>query len=151
MISLSISFLTCLSAFFRSRHNLGLEILALRQQLGVLKRKQPLPRLRIQDLVFWILLRHLRPAWSSVLIIVKPETVVAWHRAGSRLFWRLRSRPKYLGRPKIDAEVRALILRMVEENSTWGAPRIHGDDIPQFITLPNHVRIPAYAEMFLLS
>ena len=61
------------------------------------------------------------------MVIVKPETVVAWHRAGFRLFWRLRSRPKRLGRPKIDAEVRALIRRMVNENPSWGAPRIHGE------------------------
>ena len=119
--------LTCLSAFFRSRCNLALEILALRQQLGVLKRKRPHPRLRIQDRIFWTLLRRLWPAWSHVLVIVKPETVVAWHRAGFRLYWRLRSKPKTPGRPKLDAEVRALIRRMVKENSTWGAPRIHGE------------------------
>jgi putative transposase len=122
-----LGFLTCLNSFFRSRYNLSLEILALRQQLGVLKRKNPRPRLRMQDRIFWILLRRLWPAWSNVLIIVKPETVVAWYRAGFRLFWRLRSHPKSLGRPKIDAELRALIGRMVEENPTWGAPRIHGE------------------------
>jgi putative transposase len=82
MISFFIGFLTCLSAFFRSRYNLGLEILALRQQLGLLKRKHPRPRLQNQDRTFWILLRRLWPAWSYVLVIVKPETVVAWHRAG---------------------------------------------------------------------
>jgi hypothetical protein len=127
MMPFSFGFLTFLSGFFHSRYNLGLEILALRQQLGVLKRKNPRPRLRMQDRTFWILLRHLWPSWSKVLVIVKPETVVAWHRAGFRLFWRLRSRPKSLGRPKIDAEVRALIRRMVNENPSWGAPRIHGE------------------------
>ena len=96
MVSFFISFLTCLSAFFRSRYNLGLEILALRQQLGILKRKQPHPRLRIHDRILWILLRRLWPAWSNILIIVKPETVIAWHRAGFRLFWRRRSRPRAL-------------------------------------------------------
>jgi putative transposase len=108
MIPFFLSFLTCLSAFFRSRYNLGLEILALRQQLGILKRKSSRPRLRTQDRIFWILLRRLWPAWSNVLVIVKPEAVVAWHRAGFRLFWRLRSRPKRLGRPQVDAEVRTL-------------------------------------------
>jgi hypothetical protein len=127
MIFFFISFLACLNAFFRSRYNLSLEILALRQQLGVLKRKQPRPRLRFHDRIFWILLRRLWPAWSNVLVIVKPETVVAWHRAGFRLFWRLRSRPKSRGRPKVDAEIRALIRRMVNENPFWGAPRIHGE------------------------
>ena len=109
MISFFIDFLACLSALVRSRYNLGLEILALRQQLGVLKRKHPRPQLQLQDRLFWILLRRLWPAWRHALVIVKPETVVAWHRAGFRLFWRLRSRPKSLGRPKIDAEVRTLI------------------------------------------
>jgi hypothetical protein len=65
--------------------------------------------------------------WSHVLVIVKPETVVAWHRVGFRLFWRLRSRPKRLGRPQVDAEVRTPIRRMVNENPCWGAPRIHGE------------------------
>jgi putative transposase len=127
MIPFFICFLTCLSAFFRSRYNLGLEILALRQQLGLLKRKIPRPRTRIQDRIFWILLRRLWPAWQNILVIVKPETAVAWHRAGFRLFWRLRSRPKSPGRPKVNAEVRSFIRRMAKENSTWGAPRIHGE------------------------
>jgi putative transposase len=127
MIRFFLGFLTCLSAFVRSRYSLGLEILALRQQLVVLKRKIPRPRLRIQDRIFWILLCRLWPAWSHVLVIVKPESVVAWHRAGFRLFWRLRSCSRNLGRPRIDAEVRALIRRMVKENSTWGAPQIQGE------------------------
>ena len=127
MIPVFIGFLTCFSAFFRSRYNLALEILALRQQLGIMKRKVPRPQLRTQDRIFWILLRRLWPAWRHALVIVKPETVVAWHRAGFRLFWRLRSRPKSLGRPKIDAEVRTLIRRMANENPCWGAPRIHGE------------------------
>ena len=119
--------MTCLSAFFRSRYNLSLEILALRQQLSVLERKHPRPRQRMRDRMFWILLRRFWPSWRNVLVIVKPETVVAWHRAGFRLFWRLRSRPKSLGRPIVNAEVRALILQMVKENPSWGAPRIHGE------------------------
>jgi putative transposase len=127
MISFLIGLLTCLGAFFRSRYNLGLEILALRQQLGVLKRKNPRPRLRIEDRIFWTLLRRLWPAWRRVLVIVKPETVVAWHRAGFRLFWRLRSRSRALGRPQIDRKVLALIRRMANENPSWCAPRIHGE------------------------
>ena len=127
MIAFVTGFLNCLSAFFRSRSSLALEILVLRQQLGVLKRGQPRPRLKIQDRMFWVLLRRLWPAWKRVLVIVKPETVVAWDRAGFRLFWRLRSRAKALGRPKLNAEVRALIRRIASENSSWGAPRIHGE------------------------
>ena len=76
MTPLLCSFFTCLSAFFRSRNNLGLEIIALRQQMGVLKRKNARPRLRIQDHIFWILRRRLWTAWKNVLVIVKPETVI---------------------------------------------------------------------------
>ncbi len=115
MIPLFVGLLTFLSAFLRSRCSLGLEILALRQQLCVLKRKRPRPRLRTQDRMFWILLRWLWPAWSNVLVVVRPETVVAWHRAGFRLFWRLKSRTKDHGRPKIDCEIRSLIQKMLEE------------------------------------
>lgn len=127
MIPFFLMFFPWLSAFFPSRYSLSLEILALRQQLCVLKRENPRPRLRIQDRLLWIFLRRLWPAWASVLVIVRPQTVVAWRRAGVRLFWRLRSRAKRLGRPKIDAGVRVLIQRMAEENPTWGAPRVHGE------------------------
>jgi transposase InsO family protein len=127
MIPFFIGALAFVTAFLRSRYSLGLEIVALRQQLGVLKRKHTRPRLRIRDRIFWILLRRYWPGWSSALVIVRLETVVAWHRAGFRLFWRLKSRPKKFGRPRIDAEIRALIRRMVEENAGWGAPRVHGE------------------------
>jgi len=127
MIPYFADILLFLLSFFRSRYHLGLEILALRQQLGVLNRKRPHPRFKRIDRLFWVLLRHLWPSWSNILIIVKPETVVAWHRAGFRLFWRLRSRCQNLGRPKINNDIRALIRQMVQENPSWGAPRIHGE------------------------
>jgi putative transposase len=127
MIQYFLEFFSLLSSFFRSRHNLGLEILALRQQLGVLTRKHPRPRLEMKDRLFWILLHRLWPAWTGALVIVKPETVVGWHRAGFRLFWRLRSRTKNPGRSKITAEIRSAIQKMAEENASWGAPRIHGE------------------------
>ena len=126
MIPFFLGLLTCLTAFLRSRCSLSLEIIALRQQLGILKRKNPHPRLHIRDRIFWILLRRFGSAWSNAIVIVKPETVVAWHRAGFRLFWRLRSSAKK-GRPKTDAELRRLIKRMALENPTWGAPRIHDE------------------------
>jgi putative transposase len=100
MIPFFIGFFAFLGAFFHSRYNLGIEILAL---------------------------RRLWPAWTHALVIVKPETVVGWHRAGFRLFWRFRSRSKDLGRPEINDEIRALIRQMVKENPSWGAPRIHGE------------------------
>src|SRR6266567_5786785 len=116
MVSLIVAMLAYLRAFILPRHRLGLGTAALRQQLAVFERKQPRPRLRRVDRAFWVALRHLWSGWADALIIVKPETVVSWHRAGFRLFWRLRSRPKSLGRPKIDAEVRSLIRRMANEN-----------------------------------
>jgi hypothetical protein len=78
------------------------------------------------DRFFWIALRNLWPRWSDVLLIVKPETVVGWHRAGFRLFWRWRSRPRG-GRPRIKDELRTLIRTMATENVGWGAPKIHGE------------------------
>jgi hypothetical protein len=104
----------------------SLEILALRQQVAVLKRKRPRPSLNRLDRFFWTTLRHIWPRWSDVLVIVKPETVVGWHRAGFRLYWRWRSRPRG-GRPKVSEEMRTLIRRMAVENAHWGAPKIHGE------------------------
>jgi putative transposase len=127
MIAYFVGVFIFLSSFFRSRSNLAFEIVALRQQLGVLNRKHPRARLQTADRLFWVLLHRLWPAWRDALVIIKPETVVGWHRAGFRLFWHLRSRSKSRGRPKIAAEIRSAIKRMKEENATWGAPRIHGE------------------------
>ena len=71
-------------------------------------------------------MRHFWSRWSDVLVIVKPETVINWHRAGFRLYWRWRSRPRG-GRPKVTDEIRALIQRLAEENPDWGAPKVHGE------------------------
>src|SRR5262245_28441955 len=78
------------------------------------------------DRLFWTALRLWWPRWSDALIIVKPETVVRWHRAGFRLYWRWRSRQRG-GRPKISLEIRTLIRTMAVENAGWGAPKIHGE------------------------
>lgn len=121
-----MSFFCWLAAFIRSRHDLGLELVALRQQLGVLKRKNPRPKLTLWDRLFWVTFRRLWSRWADVLIVVKPETVVSWHRAGFRLYWGFLSR-RGPGRRKITPELRQLIQRMASENATWGAPRIHGE------------------------
>ena len=91
------------------------------------KRKQPRPKLNRFDRLFWVVVRRIWTNWSEALILVKPDTVVSWHRAGYRLFWRWRSRPHRVGRPKVAEEVRQLIRRMKRENPRWGAPRIHGE------------------------
>ena len=113
-----------LRAFLRTRHDLGLEILALRQQVAVLKRKHPRPRLNNLDRWFWLVLRRMWSRWAEALLVVKPETVVAWHRAGFRLYWRLRSRG---GGRRIGADLFEIVRRMARENPSWGAPRIHGE------------------------
>jgi putative transposase len=111
-----------------SRRELLLEILALRQQLNVLKAGHSRPRLTAPDRVFWVVLRRFWPGWKRALVIVQPETVVAWHRAGFKLYWTWRSRHKArAGRKCVSKETRELIFRMVAENPSRGAPRIHGE------------------------
>ena len=122
-----LAVLVYVSALVSSRHRLALEAVALRQQLAVYKRKQPRPKLRPSDRLFWVVLRRVCKNWSEALILVKPDTVVSWHRAGYRLFWKWRSRSQRVGRPKVAEEVRYLIRRMKKENPSWGAPRIHGE------------------------
>jgi hypothetical protein len=84
MIRFLLAFLSWFGVFFRSRHDLGLELVALRQQVGVLKRKNPRPRLSLWDRLFWLGLRRWWSKWASMLVVVKPDTVVGWHRAGFR-------------------------------------------------------------------
>jgi len=113
---------------FRSRRRLLLENLALRQQLAVLKRRQARPKLSPFDKLFWVLACRFWTDWRRSLLVVTPETVVRWHRAGFRLYWSLISKArKQIGRKKLSTEVRELVFRMVAENSIWGAPRIHGE------------------------
>jgi hypothetical protein len=101
------------------------ENLALRQQLIVFKRRCPRPRLRKADRLFWLCLSNTWKDWRRALIIVKPETVVSWHRKGFRLFWTWISRSKRSGRPETSPEIRGLIRKMAAANPLWGAPRIH--------------------------
>jgi hypothetical protein len=112
---------------FRSRASLEAEILALRHQLTVLRRKAP-KRLAFSrfDRLFFASLYRIAPSVVSALVIVKPETVIRWHRAGFRLFWRWKSRHRG-GRPKVPLEIRQLIRAMSLANPLWGAPRIHGE------------------------
>jgi putative transposase len=79
------------------------------------------------DRLLWVWLSRIWSGWRSALAIVRPETVVAWHRKGFRLFWTWKVRHGQLGRPVISREVRDLIRKMCRENPSWGAPRIHGE------------------------
>jgi transposase InsO family protein len=110
----------------KSRRELALENLALRQQLAVLKRTSKRPALTHADRAFWVALSRLWTGWQHAPILVKPETVIGWHRKGFGLYWTSESRNRG-GRPPIDAEIRSLIGRMARENPTWGAPRVHGE------------------------
>jgi len=112
---------------FSQRGSLLLENLALRQQLAVLKRKHHRPKLTALDRYFWTVISRIWSEWKNSLLILKPETVVAWHRRGFRWYWRLKSKVGPVGRKPISAGVQQLILRMASENPTWGAPRIHGE------------------------
>ena len=109
----------------KSRQDLALENIALRQQVASLKHKCPRPPLTNADRLFWVLLSRIWPAWRSVIHVVQPATVVRWHRQGFRCFWRWKSRHR--GRPKIDPEIRQMIQRMCRANPLWGAPRVHGE------------------------
>ena len=126
MLWFCLAALAGLRVFFQSRADAFLEILALRQQVAVLKRKRPRPRLNGCDRLFWTILRRFWGCWSDALVIVKSETVIGWHRAGFRLYWRWRSRARG-GRPRITQELRDLICRLAKENPDWGAPKIHAE------------------------
>ena len=111
---------------FRSRASLELRLIALQHQLAVLRRQRPgRPQLSSLDRLLWVWLYRVWPQVIDAMILVKPATVVQWHRKGFRLYWHWRSRRP--GRPKIGTEIRALIRRMNRANPLWGAPRIHGE------------------------
>lgn len=118
-------FLYSFVSLFRSRRDLAFENLLLRQQLTVLKKKGVRPQLSVSDRSFWVLGSKLWPKWRDALHIVRPETVIRWHREGFRRHWTRKCRSK--GRPVLDPKVRELIRRMSQANPLWGAPRIHGE------------------------
>ena len=99
------------------------EILALRHQLAVLQRQKKRVRLKTTDRLLWVILSRFWKQWRSVLVIVKPETVIAWHRKGFCLYWRWKSRAGKWGRPRVSVETQALIRQMSKANPLWGAPR----------------------------
>jgi hypothetical protein len=114
-------------AGLKSRRNLLLEILALRHQLLVLSRCSKRPRLTPLDRVLWAWLSQAWGGWKSRLCLVQPSTVLQWHRAGFRLFWRWKSCARNSGRKTIAPSTIHLIGQMSRANPLWGAPRIHGE------------------------
>jgi hypothetical protein len=127
MVALISLWLNVVASLFKSKSRLEAENAALRHQLIVLQRKV---RGRVDftdsDRLFFIQLYRWFPAVLNAISIIRPETLVRWHRAGFRRYWRWKSR-SLGGRPQIDAELRALIRRMSVENVLWGAPHIHGE------------------------
>ena len=106
----------------RLRSELALENLALRQQLAVLNRRHRRPKLRKLDRFFWLLLSRSWERWKETLIIVKPETVLRWHRRRCASYWTRLSRQDGPGRPGKDREIRELIRKMAKSNPLWGCP-----------------------------
>jgi len=127
VLALCLHLLATIRAACRTRAELALENLALGQQLASFRHASPRPRLRLVDRAFWIALSQIWSRWTDALVIVKPDTVVRWHRAGFRLFWRWKSRVRTPAEGVISSEVRQLIRRMAQANATWGAPKIHGE------------------------
>src|SRR5215217_2941862 len=111
---------------FKSRRRLEIENLYLRHQLNIAMRRERRLRLRGVDRAFIIWMTRLWPSLLSLSRVVRPDTILRWHRAGFRAYWRWKSR-RQPGRPKISSELRELIRRMSRENRLWGAPRIHGE------------------------
>ena len=109
-------FLSIAAAVFKDRADLVAENVALRHQLSCLIHRGPRPKIRAVDRVFWVLLSRFWSGWRESLALVKPATVVAWHRKGFKLFWRWKSRKRGPGRPRISAELRRLIIEMAEMN-----------------------------------
>jgi putative transposase len=107
------------------------ENLALHQQIIVLRRIQNRPHIKERDRMFWRVLSNIWPSWRDSLVIVQPETVISWHRKAFRLYWRHKSRGGGRGRPRLDAEVKSLVLKLSSANPLWGAPLggppIHGE------------------------
>jgi hypothetical protein len=127
MIAFLILFLRVLVSPFRTRARLEAEIVLLRHQLNVLRRRvSSKPKLTVADRLLFVWLYRLFPSVLNAVAIINPDTVVRWHRTGFRLYWRWKSRSRG-GRPRVPLEIRRLIREMSLANRLWGAPRIHGE------------------------
>jgi hypothetical protein len=127
MILMILRLLSLIPTTLRHRSDLALENLALCQQLAVFNRRRRRPKLRKLDRFFWVLLSRSWEYWKETLVIVKPETVLRWHRRRFASYWTRLSRHNGPGRPGKDREIRELIRKMAKSNPLWGAPRVHGE------------------------
>jgi transposase InsO family protein len=125
LLNLTTALFRCTLAFFRTRKEQSIVEFALRQQLATYARERSQPRIRPLDRAFWVALFRLWPGWKETLVIVKPETVIRWHRKGFQLYWRTISKRRP-GRPRISKEVQVLIRRLASENG-WRARKIQAE------------------------
>jgi transposase InsO family protein len=125
LLNLTTALLRCALAFFRSRNEQAIVELALRQQLATYAHEKTRPELTPLDRTFWVALFRFWPQWRDTLVIVKPDTVIRWHRKGFRLYWRAISK-RGPGRPPIPEELKTLIRRLASENN-WRARKIHAE------------------------
>ena len=134
MIAIALLLVRMLCDCFKSRSRLEAEIVVLRHQLNVLRLRAPRRLyLRWADRILFVWLYRRFPRTLDAITIVRPETVVRWHRMGFAAYWRWKSRPLG-GRPWVDRQIRDLIRRMSFENPLWGAPKIHGELLKLGIT-----------------
>jgi hypothetical protein len=127
MITLLLHQFRLLPFLFSAHRQLALENLALRQQLAIYKRRVISPPLRNSDRLFWVGLARIWAGWRQPLVIVTPDTVLRWQRRRFREYWVKLSGCSTGGRPTVDTEIKALVIRMATANPLWGAPRIHGE------------------------
>ena len=139
MVTILFAVLSILVFRFRSRAALELKLVALQHQLAVLRRQHPgRPQLSSLDRLLWVSFYRIWPKVIDAMILVKPATVIAWHRKGFRFYWRWRSqRP---GRPRINPEIRDLIRRMSNANPLWGAAHSRGAAQARHQDQPGHGR-----------
>ena len=127
MLEILFSFLSSFRVYFRTHADVQLEVLALRHPVSVLQRTNPKSKLRPADRRLWVWLSRSWSRWRSALVIVKPDTVVDWHRRGFRWYWTWKVRHGKAGRPGVPKATRELIRTMSRDNVLWGAPRIHSE------------------------
>ena len=128
------SIITFLLNLFKSKTQLQLENLFLRKQLEIYNRSNKRSVIKRSDRVFFSLSKRVLNNWKENLVIVKPETIIKWHRQGFKLFWKIKSSHKG-GRERIDIEARKVIIQIAEENRSWGIPRIHGEIVKLGFTI----------------
>src|ERR1035437_5577452 len=128
MVTVLIVFLSGVRDLVRRRTDLEAELLALRHQVLVLQRQHGRRRVQLRpaDRVYWVVLSRLWPRWREALLLVRPETVLAWHRRGLRWYWCRKSQRRASGRPAVAGAVVELITSMHKANPTRGAPRVPG-------------------------